>query len=355
MKSTAKYVGLDVHQATTVVSVREERGRVIMRTVVPTEAGPLVELCHGMRGRVAVALEEGTQAQWIYDVLTPVVDRIIVCDRRGASVHSNKADQSDADELADLLRCGRLRAVYHGSPERTTLKELARTYLTVVEDTTRVMLRLKALFRARGIRTPGRAVYRCETRGQWLAHLVDAGVRFRAETLYTELAVLQELRPKAKRTLLAAAAREPAWAVLRSIPFLGPVRVALLLATLQTPWRFRTKRHLWSYAGLAVVTRISAEYALQDGRPVRHRRRAPMTRGLNRNHNRIVKGVLKAAATAAASRPGPLQQYYDGMVRQGMRPELARVTLTRKLAALMLRLWKTGEVYDPTKLTVQAR
>jgi transposase len=278
---------------------------------------------------------------------------MIVCDRRGASGHGKKADQSDADELADLLRCGRLRAVYHGRPEHTTLKELARTYLNVTEDNTRVMLRLKALFRARGIRTPGRAVYRSGTRGQWLAHLADAGVRFRAEILYTELAVLQELRPKAKRALLAAAAREPAWAVLRSIPFLGPVRVALLLATLQTPWRFRTKRHLWSYAGLAVVTRISAEYALQDGRPIR-RRRAPMTRGLNRNHNRIVKNVLKAAATAAATRPGPLQHYYDGMVRQGMRPELARVTLTRKLAALMLRLWKTGEVYDPTKLTVQA-
>ena len=96
--------------------------------------------------------------------------------------------------------------MYHGSPEHTTLKELARTYLNVIEDNTRVMLRLKALFRARGIRTPGRAVYRSETRGQWLAHLVDAGVRFRADTLYTELAVLQQLRPKAKRALLAAAA-----------------------------------------------------------------------------------------------------------------------------------------------------
>lgn len=353
MKSTAKYVGLDVHQATTVVTVRDDGGRVVMRTTVPTQAAPLVELCKGMRGRVAVALEEGTQAQWLYEVLTPVVARVIVCDRRGASVHGNKADQSDADELADLLRCGRLRAVYHGHPDRTTLKELARTYLNVVEDTTRVMLRLKALFRARGIGTRGRAVYRAETRGEWLAHLGDPGVRFRAETLYTELAVLQQLRPKAKRALLVAGAQEPAWAVLRSIPFLGPVRVALLLATLQTPWRFRTKRHLWSCAGLAVVTRISAEYVLEGGRPVR-RSRAPRTRGLNRNHNRIVKGVLKAAATAAASRRGPLQDYYEAMVRHGMRPELARVTLTRKLAALMLRLWKTGEVYDPTKLTVQA-
>ena len=50
--------------------------------------------------------------------------------------------------------------------------------------------------------------------------------------------------------MVAEAQRDPAWRVLRTIPFLGPVRVALLLATMQTPWRFRTKRHLWAYAGL---------------------------------------------------------------------------------------------------------
>ena len=161
---------------------------------------------------------------------------------------------------------------------------------------------------------------------------------------------MQSLRPTAKAALLAEAKRDPAWAVLRTIPFLGPVRVALLLATLQTPWRFRTKRHLWAYAGLAVVTHTSAEYGLHEGRPVRHRRR-PMTRGLNRNHNRIVKEVFKSAATAAATRTGPLQDWYNGLLTRGMREELARVTLARKLAALTLHVWKTGEHYDPAKLT----
>jgi hypothetical protein len=47
-----RYVGLDVHQATTVSTVREESGRVVARGVVPTEAGPLVEYFRGMRGVV---------------------------------------------------------------------------------------------------------------------------------------------------------------------------------------------------------------------------------------------------------------------------------------------------------------
>lgn len=354
MKRTTKYVALDVHQATTSASVREEGGRVIARTILPTAAPALVEFFRGMRGAIHVAFEEGTQAQWLHDVLVPVVDRVLVADRRGTVQQGNKGDQADADQLSELLRRGALRAVYHSSPHRETLRELARAYTNLVEDGTRVMQRLKALFRGRGIRTPGMQVYHPAHRAEWLGRLSGQGVRFRATALYAELEVLRELRPKAKAALLAEARRDPAWRVLRTIPFFGPVRVALLLATMQTPWRFRTKRNLWAYAGLAVVSRSSADYGLVHGRPVR-RRRAPMTRGLNRNHNRVLKNVFKSAATAATARPGALQTFYQAMVARGMREDLARVTLTRKLAALTLRLWKTGAFYDPAQLTMQTR
>jgi transposase len=315
LKRTTKYVALDVHQATTIASVRQESGRVIARTILPTEEPALTEFFRGMRGAIHVTFEEGTQAQWLHDLLVPLVDQVVVCDRRGESRQGNKGDQVDADELSERLRRGGLRAVYHGSAHRATLKELTRAYQNLVEDATRVLLRLKAL--------------------------------------YAELDVLRALRPKAKAAMLAEARRDPAWGVLQTIPFFGPVRVALLLATMQTPWRFRTKRHLWAYAGLAVVTRSSADYQVIAGRPVR-RHRAPLTRGLNRNHNRVLNDVFKGAAAAATVRPGALHDFYDGLLARGLRAELARVTLARKLAALTLRLWKNGERYDPTQVTKQA-
>jgi len=353
MKRTTKYVGLDVHQATTVSSVRDASGRVIARAVLPTEATALVEYFVGMRGRVHVAFEEGTQAQWLHDLLEPVVERVVVCDRRGEPRAGNKADRVDADRLSRLLLNGSLRAVYHGRTDRTTLRELTRAYRSLVEDATRVMQRLKSLFRARAIRARGRRVYAPQHRAQWLAQLTDRGARFRAEALLTQLDVLRALRPRAKAAMVVEARRDPAWDVLRSVPFLGPVRVALLLATLRTPWRFRAKRNLWGYGGLAVVTESSADHEFVAGRVVR-RRRQPLTRGLNRNHNRVVKEVFKGAATAATGRPGALRDFYQARVARGMRPEMARLTLARKLAALTLRLWKTGEPYDPAKLTVQS-
>ena len=318
MKHTTKYVALDVHQEATAATVRDHKGRVIARSVLPTEEGTLLEFFRGMRGSIHVTFEEGTQAQWLHDLLVPEVDRVVVCDRRGERQRGNKGDRVDADQLSDLLRRGGLRGVYHGSPHRADLKELTRTYQNLVEDSMRVMQRLKALFRARAIRTPGKRVYDPAKRAEWLATLPDGGVRFRAQILYAELDVLRNLRPKAKVAMMAEARRDPAYAVLQTIPFF-----------------------------------TSSEFVVVGGRPVR-RKRQPLTRGLNRNHNPIVKEVFKGAAVAASVRPGPLQDFYHGMVERGMDEALARVTLARKLAAVTLRLWKKGEHFDPKMLTVQA-
>jgi hypothetical protein len=71
MKRSTKYVGLDVHQATSVVSVRDDTGRVISRTVIATDAAALLTFVRGLRGLVHVTFAEGTQAQWLVERLRP--------------------------------------------------------------------------------------------------------------------------------------------------------------------------------------------------------------------------------------------------------------------------------------------
>lgn len=353
MKNQAiQYLALDVHQATVVASLRDEGGNVLMRATVPTEAKAILTLVRSAGPRVHVAFEEGTQAQWLHDLLIDHAERVIVCNVRGRSETTNKSDRIDADELSGLLRLGALKAVFHGAPEILRLKELVRCYTALVEDSTRVMLRIKAIFRARAIPTPGVSVYRPRQRKEWLAKL-DGGARVRASSLLAQLDVLLELRPEAKGAMIRAARQQPGWKILRSIPFLGPVRVALLLAIIRTPFRFRTKRNLWPYAGLAVVKRSSADQEFKNGK-LQRSKKAPITRGLNRNHHPLLKSVFKGAATAAISKPGPLHDYYQASLARGVRDDLARVTLARKIAAVTLRLWKTAEFWDPKKLTMQA-
>jgi len=277
---------------------------------------------------------------------------VIVCNVRGRSETTNKSDRIDADWLSAQLRLGALQSVYHGSPGVATLKELVRCYTNLVEDSTRVMLRVKAIFRGRAITASGEAVYRPSQRAAWLARLEGRGARARAASLLAQLDVLLELRAKARAAMIAEARRQRGWKELRSLPFFGPVRVALLLAIIATPHRFRTKRQLWPYVGLAVVTRSSADQEFVEGK-LRRRKRAPLTRGLNRNHNRVLKNVFKGAANAAAAKAGPLKDFYDRCVAGGVREEMAKLTLARKLASIVLRLWKKGELWDPAKLTMQ--
>lgn len=353
MKQQAiQYLALDVHQATIVASLRDENGNEVMRATIPTEAKAILRLVKSAGPRVHVAFEEGTQAQWLHDLLVGHAERVIVCNVRGRDETTNKNDRIDAGGLSELLRLGGLKPVFHGAPEILTLKELVRCYTTLVEDSTRVMLRIKAIFRARAIRTPGVSVYRASQRKEWLAKL-EGGARSRAASLLTQLDLLLELRPKAKAAMIGEARQQPGWKSLRSIPFLGPVRAALILAIMRTPFRFRTKRNIWPYAGLAVVKRSSADQEFKNGK-LQRSKKAPLTRGLNRNHNPMLKSVFKGAATAAAAKPGPLCDYYQASLARGVKADLAKVTLARKIAAVTLRLWKKGELWDPKKLTTQA-
>ena len=84
----------------------------------------------------------------MYDLLKPHVTNVVVCDPRKNALlkDDNKSDRIDARKLAELLRSNLLSPVYHGENGLRTLKELARSYLTITKDLTRVMSRIKTLY-----------------------------------------------------------------------------------------------------------------------------------------------------------------------------------------------------------------
>src|SRR6266542_6233832 len=353
--SSEKYIGLDVHQATISVAVMDSQGKVVMESIVETKASTILEFFAGLRGSLVVTFEEGTWAGWLYDLLKPHVTEVLVCNPRKIPLlkQGNKSDKIDARKLAERLRLHDLKPVYHGETGIRMLRELARRYLTGVKDLSRVMNRLKAVYRSWAIPCAGRDVYYRRHRAQWLAKIREAGVRRRAERLYEQLDMLQHLRQQARRELLAESRKHAITAKLRQIPSLGPIRSALAVALIQTPHRFRSKRQLWAYSGLALETRISAEYRLIEGQ-VRRSKKLLSIRGLNKDHNHDLKGLFKGAATMASVRPGPFQDFYQAALAKGIKPTMARLTLARKIAAITLTLWKKGENFDAEKLKSQA-
>jgi len=186
MDST-KYIGLDVHKETISIAVLEfVPGKLVMETILETKASMLVQFVQGLRGNLHVTFEEGTWAAWLYDLLKPQVTKVLVCDPRKNALLKvgNKSDHIDARKLAELLRSNLLRPVYHGEHGVQTLKELSRSYLTISGELTRVMTRLKAVYRSWAIPCAGKQVYAPRYRAQWLGKISEAGVRRRAEFYY---------------------------------------------------------------------------------------------------------------------------------------------------------------------------
>jgi transposase len=350
-----KYIGMDVHTESISIAVRNAAGKIVMEGVIETKASMILQCIDGLRGDLRVTFEEGTWAAWLYDLLKPHVTEVLVCNPRKTALlkDGSKGDKIDARKLAELLRLNNLQPVYHGEQGIRTLKELARSYLTITKDLTRVMNRLKALYRSWAIPCAGTEVYAPRHRSEWLGKIGEAGVRRRAEHYYQQLDVLRLLRQEVRRDLFVESKKHKAWKLLRQIPGIGPIRAALLIAIMQTPHRFRTKRQLWNYSGLGLETHDSAQYCVVQGQLQRSKK--PVTlRGLNKNHNHDLKDIFKGAAMRVSTATGPLYDFYEALLAKGRKPTMARLTLARKIAAITLIVWKKEVRFDANHLKQQA-
>jgi hypothetical protein len=139
-----------------------------------------------------------------------------------------------------------LSPVHHGEQSVHTLKELARSYLTLTQDLTRVMNRIKGLYRSWGIRCAGGAVYTAAPR-RLAGQIARAWYPPTSRSALPTTGPPETLTPASAEELLAESHNHPASKLPCEVPTLGPIRVALVIALMQTPHRFRTKRQLWAY------------------------------------------------------------------------------------------------------------
>ena len=339
-----RYLGIDVHRDSCTVAVLSAKGKKTQQHVVPTEGAALVECVRSLTGSLHVCVEEGEWSEWLVEILTPWVDQVVVSQtpwRPGP-----KSDATDARELAERLRTGRLGTPIYKAPRQwAALREAVRLESKLTQDVVRTKQRLKSLYRRRGLACRNDELYSPRHRAEWVRQLPPS-FRLSAEVLGQELDVLRDLQQTAEKRMLEAARKFSIRRILETAPGIGPKRAARLLAIVVTPYRFRGKRLFWSYCGLAVVTKTSSDWVPQaGGRWVR----APViqTRGLNRACNRQLKDLFKGAALSALQSrpPNPLRDAYERMLEAGTKPNLAQLTIARKIAAIVLAMWKSESKY----------
>ena len=77
--TSAKYIGMDVHTESISIAVRNSLGKIVMECVIEAEASSIVQFIDGLRGDLRVTWEEGTWAAWLYNLLKPHLDIMMIC------------------------------------------------------------------------------------------------------------------------------------------------------------------------------------------------------------------------------------------------------------------------------------
>jgi hypothetical protein len=80
-----------------VIAVLNESGKLVMESVIETKASSILQFLRGLRGEL-----HGTWVAWLYDLLQPQVQHIVVCSpRRNALLkEGSKSDKVDARKRA---------------------------------------------------------------------------------------------------------------------------------------------------------------------------------------------------------------------------------------------------------------
>ena len=186
-----RFIGLDVHAASTTCAVIDARGKRVRVDVVETNGQALIEFLKLQPGTLRLCLEEGTQATWLAEILTPHVAQLAVV--HVSQSRGPKDDERDALALAEQMRNGKLETtVYKHVGPFGALRNLVKTHAMVVRDVVRTQNRIRALFRSRGVPVVGKAVYGTKEREAWVAKL-PANAQGAGRLLYAQYDAVNEV------------------------------------------------------------------------------------------------------------------------------------------------------------------
>jgi len=322
------YIGLDAHTSTCTAVVVDERGEQKMRHTFPTTEANLIDFVSRITGVKHLTFEECTLSQWLYMALIEHVDHLLVCNPvYVAKKQGAKTDYRDALRLAQELRTGHLKSVYHDESHWIELRVLTNNYLALVDDIVRTKNRLKAVFRAEVITTDTKNFYEDKDRAK---ELKNPNSRFVAESLYDQIFSLERLKAEYRDRFKQNLKKYRPIRNLTTVPGIDLIRASIITAVVCTPHRFKNKHQFWGYSMLVRHIQISAGKIY----------------GNKRVHGRKeLRDVFLGAAESALRTETALRDYYESLRARGVAHKEAKIALARKIASTCLCLLKNNDTF----------
>ena len=322
------YIGLDAHKSTCTAVVVKENGDQVLRETFATTESNLVRFLGKIDGEKHLTFEECTLAQWLYLILKPEVDHLLICNpvfiakKQGA-----KTDFRDALHLAQELRTNHLKPVHHEDSKWMDLRALVNSYSDLVDNIVATKNRLKALFRSYGLDTDKSDFY---SDREQIKSLPNEKLKFVANSLFSQMESLEKLKDGYSAYFHKNTQTYRPVKNLCSIPGISHVRANIIAAIVCSPQRFASKHQFWGYCMLVRHIQISGGKIY----------------GNRRVHGRKeLRDVFIGAAENALRGETSLRDYYDAQRKKGIAHREAKLALARKIASLSLALLKNNDTF----------
>ncbi len=201
-----RYIGLDIHTQSCTMAVVGSSGRRLLSMVLEANAKVLVESLRSIGGSCRLCMEEGMHCEWLYEVLEPHVEELVVIQPQPRP--GTKNDAIDACHLAEQLRTRSwTKRVIKSQSRFSMLREAVRSYDVATREVTRAKNRLRVLLRSRGIDVD-ESIYDPKARQTSLKQLKRPQL-LRAECLAAQMDALVPARQRAEAWLKEEAAKVP--------------------------------------------------------------------------------------------------------------------------------------------------
>ena len=338
VSAASGYLGVDAHSETCTLYAVDQKGTIIMRCTVPTDPRQLRAAVSNLPPGYWAMLEASSVSFLVRNALASVMDRVIICETRENRLISNsgdKSDDKDAHRLARLLRLGEFKEVYVPSASWQEIRELVHSYDKVVGDVVREKNRIRAMYVRNGVRITDSAYG--DGRHEALKKVNQPGLKPVFDAMYAILDAAEEAKDDLDHALRARLSRKKEYRLLKTIPGVGPVCAAIIVAIIVDPMRFTSKKHAWNYAGIG---------ASEDstGKVVKLKR--------NKHYNRLLKYAVMTAAQAAIKGDNRFARLYQTLLEEFADPKKpkkaatkAKKMVARAILAAALAMWKTGTAY----------
>jgi transposase len=335
---------MDLGDKTSEVFILDATGDRGKRAQVKMDRKSLTEF-FGEQEPLVVALEVGTHSPWVSRLLMKQGHEVVVANPRNLPMitRSNKKnDRTDAEMLARLVRVDRklLSPVEHRSAEEAGELLTVKARALLVRSRTQQVNFVRQTVKSAGVRIAACSTEVFPERVRKLE--LDAEMM---ETLRPVLASIEFLTAQIRledRRIGEVVKRHPETETMRTIPGVGPVTALAFRLVLQTPTRFPDSRTVGSYLGL----RPRQDQSGDTDKQMR----------ITKAGDTYLRTLLVGSAQYILGRFGPdsdLREWGLKLAERGGKNAKKRavVAVARKLAVLMLVLWKTGRSYEPRRGT----